>query len=217
MLLRPTTLPLCCATLALGLAACGGEPDVASACHLPGDGTVLAIGDSITRGYGAAGNGYAEQLQALFRASPVRAGVRVLNQGVDGETSSELRARLPAALAAHAPAAVLITTGGNDLLRRVNESEIRANLDAIVGQVRSTGAWPVVFAIPKPSLAAAAGLGGDHALYAELGEATGAGIITDVVADVLAQEQLRSDTIHPNAAGYARLAEAAFAVLADCR
>lgn len=217
MWLRSTRLQLCCATLVLALSACGGEPDPAGACRLPGDGTVLAIGDSITRGYGAAGNGYAEQLQALFRASPARAGVQVLNQGVDGETSAELRARLPAALAAHTPAAVLITSGGNDLLRKVNEAEIRANLDAIVGQVRAAGAWPVVFAVPRPSLAAAAGLGSDHALYEELGEATGAGIIPEVVADVLAQEELRSDTIHPNAEGYARMAKAAFAALADCR
>lgn len=214
---RPTTLHLCCATLALGLVGCSEAPDAASACHLPADGTVLAIGDSITRGYGAPGDGYAEQLQALFRATPVRAGVQVLNQGIDGETSAELRARLPAALAAHTPAAVLITSGGNDLLRRVSESEIRANLEAIVGQVRTAGAWPVVFAVPKPTLATAAGLGGDHPLYEELGEATGAGIIADVVADVLAREELRADTIHPNAQGYAHMAAAAFAAMENCQ
>jgi len=38
-----------------------------------------------------------------------------------------------------------------------------------------------------------------------------------VVGDVLAQEELRTDAIHPNARGYARMAQAAAGVLAGCR
>jgi len=201
--------------VALLLGACGGEPP-ASSCRIGADGKVLAIGDSITRGYGADGHGYPEQLQDLLRASAGRAGVQVVNMGVDGERSDGLLARIDAAIAANAPAVVLITTGGNDLLRRVDEASVRSNLGAIVQQVRMAGAWPVVFAVPKPTLSVAVGFGSDHEIYQELADG-GTRVIPEVVGDVLADDALRSDTIHPNANGYARMAQAAFDALSECR
>jgi lysophospholipase L1-like esterase len=42
-------------------------------------------------------------------------------------------------------------------------------------------------------------------------------VIPEVVGDVLADDALRSDTIHPNANGYARMAQAAFDALSECR
>lgn len=201
--------------VALLLGACGGEPP-ASSCRIGADGKVLAIGDSITRGYGADGHGYPEQLQDLLRASAGRAGVQVVNMGLDGERSDGLLARIDAAIAANAPAVVLITTGGNDLLRRVDEASVRSNLGAIVQQVRMAGAWPVVFAVPKPTLSVAVGFGSDHEIYQELADG-GTRVIPEVVGDVLADDALRSDTIHPNANGYARMAQAAFDALSECR
>ncbi len=201
--------------LALLLGACGGDPP-ASSCRIGADAKVLAIGDSITRGYGADGRGYPEQLQGLLQAAPGRAGVKVVNMGVDGERSDGLLARIDTAIAANAPAVVLITTGGNDLLRRVDEASVHSNLGAIVQQVRKAGAWPVVFAVPKPTLSAAVGFASDHELYQELADG-GTRVIPEVVADVLADDALRSDTIHPNASGYARMAQAAFDALSECR
>jgi acyl-CoA thioesterase-1 len=198
------------------LAACGGA-DKSSQCKLPADGTVLAIGDSITRGHGADGEGYPEQLQALLEATPARAAVRVVNQGVDGEQSAELLARLDIVMGATSPKVVLITIGGNDLLRKVDERAIRTNLAGIVEHVRAAGAWPILFAVPRPTVMAAAGLGSDHVMYEELAESTGTRIIADVVGDVLAKDELRSDEIHPNKQGYAVMAQAAFEALAECR
>ena len=205
----------CLLFLALLLGACGGDPPTSS-CRLGADAKVLAIGDSITRGYGADGRGYPEQLQDLLRVSPGRAAVQVLNMGVDGERSDGLLARIDAAIAANAPAVVLITTGGNDLLRRVDEAAVRSNLGAILRQVRMAGAWPVVFAVPKPTLSAAVGFASDHEIYQELADG-GTRVIPEVVGDILAEDTLRSDTIHPNASGYARMAQAAFDVLSECR
>lgn len=198
------------------LAACGGDPGPRSSCRIPSDGKVLAIGDSITRGYGAEGRGYPEQLQDLLQASPGRSGVQVVNMGVDGERSEGLLARIDAAIAANAPSVVLITTGGNDLLRRVNGDEVRANLSTIVERVRLAGAWPVVFAVPKPSLSAAVGFASDHELYQSLADG-GTRVIPEVVGEVLSDDALRSDAIHPNASGYARMARAAFDALGECR
>jgi lysophospholipase L1-like esterase len=112
---------------------------------------------------------------------------------------------------------VLITSGGNDFLRRVPEDQTRRHLQAVVERVRAAGATPVVFGIPAPGLAAAAGIAVDHALYARLAENGAAHLIGGVVAAVLADEALRSDRIHPNRAGYAAMAQAAREVLDRCR
>lgn len=209
----PRLAPIAC--LFLLLAACSRAPE--PQCQLPADGTVLAIGDSITRGYGAEGQGYAEQLQALLRGSAGRERVSVLNLGIDGERSDGLLARLDEALASHQPSVVLITSGGNDLLRRDNAEEIRQNLRAAAGKVRAAGAWPVLFAVPQPSLAAAAGFGSDHPLFEELAATGGLTVIPDAVEEALSREEWRADRIHPNRLGYAVMAEAAFRMLSACR
>lgn len=201
----------------LALAGCGRKPDALADCRLPPDATVLAIGDSLTRGYGAGGEGYAEQLQQRLADAPGRGGVRVVNLGIDGERSEGLLARLDGALAEHRPAVVIVTSGGNDFLRRVSAEQTRRNLREAVARIRAAGAQPLLFAIPEPSLAAAAGIASSHALYAEIAEDGAAHVIDAVVAEVLADEALKSDRIHPNRAGYARMAGAAFAALERCR
>jgi acyl-CoA thioesterase I len=215
---RPRAAPALLGLLGLlALAACDRGREAASACTLPEGATVLAIGDSLTRGHGADGAGYAEQLQALLDQPGARPGVTVRNLGIDGERSAGLRGRIDDALREHAPSVVLITTGGNDFLRRVGEDETRQHLRAIVERVRDQGAHPVVFAVPRPSLGAAVGLLDEHPLYVELADEGRAEVIADVVTDVLSQESLKADRIHPNRDGYARMAQAAFEVLARCR
>lgn len=199
------------AALTATLAGCGRAADPMAGCTLPSGATVLAIGDSLTRGHGAPGNGYAEQLQALLPAD-----ITVVNAGIDGERSADLLERIDAALDEHRPAVVLITTGGNDFLRRVPEADTRRNMAAIVQRVRDQGATPVLFGVPRASLTAAAGLLSEHELYEELAD-DGVPVIRDVVTRVLSDDALKADRIHPNASGYARLAQAAQQALAGCR
>jgi acyl-CoA thioesterase I len=207
-----TALPL---LALLALAGCGRKPQ-AFACRLPADARVLAIGDSLTRGYGADGSGYAEQLQGLLDGPGGRPDLTVVNAGRDGERSDGLLARIDAALAEHQPAVVLLTSGGNDFLRRVGEDDTRRQLRAVLERVRAAGAAPVLFAVPRPGLAAAGGFASDHPLFEELADGGQALVIAGVVAGVLNEPDLRSDQIHPNRAGYARMAQAAFDTLKRC-
>lgn len=214
---RPRSLMLAAmAAATLLVSGCGRRP-AASECKLPAGASVLAIGDSLTRGFGADGQGYAEQLQPLLAQQPGRQDVVVHNLGINGEQSAGLAARIDAALAEHKPAVVLITSGGNDILRRVPEDETRRELAEVVKRVRAAGAHPVLFAVPRPSLAAAAGMPSDHAMYAALADELKLQVLPGVVAGVLAKPELRSDQIHPNAAGYALMARAAADALAPCR
>ncbi|MFO1224798.1 MAG: GDSL-type esterase/lipase family protein [Burkholderiaceae bacterium] len=164
--------------------------------------TVLALGDSLTHGTGAAPEAaYPAMLEGLT-------GWRVVNAGVSGDTSAQALARLPALLAEHAPALVLIGIGGNDFLRRLPEADTRANVRRACELARDAGAQVLLIAVPRPTLAGAfTGSLTDHPLYGEIAEALKLPLQRQGWAEVLGDDSLRSDRIHANAQGYARFAQ----------
>jgi acyl-CoA thioesterase-1 len=91
---------------------------------------ILALGDSLTAGYGLArAEGFVAQLQAALRAKGVPA--TVIDAGVSGDTSAGGRARLDWALADR-PDVAIVALGGNDLLRGLNPEATYANLNDIL-------------------------------------------------------------------------------------
>lgn len=168
---------------------------------VPRGATVLALGDSLTYGTGAAPD---TAYPAVLAAAT---GWQVVNAGVPGDTSAQALARLPALLQEHRPALVLISIGGNDLLRRMDEQALRANLRNSVEAVRGAGAQAMLIAVPRPTLAARfTGSLDDHPLYGEVAEALRLPLHRQGWSEVLADATLRSDEIHANAAGYAAFA-----------
>jgi acyl-CoA hydrolase len=139
----------------------------------------------------------------------------VINAGVSGDTSADALARLPELLERHAPRLVLVEIGGNDMLRRIPESEIAANLDQMLAQIADRGAQPVVIGIPRPSVLGAAFARLSPAeLYEETARRNRVPLIGDVASEVLSAPDLKLDPLHPNSAGHARLAEATREALA---
>jgi acyl-CoA hydrolase len=182
------------------LAGCGrGEAPRAQA--VPAGARVLALGDSLTFGTGATPDtAYPAVLAQLT-------GWQVVNAGVSGDTSAQASQRLPALLAEHQPKLLLVSIGGNDLLRRLPEADTREHIRRIVQAGRDAGAQVLLIAVPKPS-AGAAFLGSltDHAMYGELAESLGVPLQRQGWSEVLSDDALRSDRIHANAAGYAQMA-----------
>jgi acyl-CoA thioesterase-1 len=183
------------------LASCG-KRKAATLQALPAGSVVLALGDSITYGSGAAPEAaYPAQLAQLT-------GWNVINGGVPGDTSAQAAERLPALLAEHKPALVIVSLGGNDFLRRSPESESLANLRRAVTLSRESGAHVLLVAVPRPTLAAAVGAGlSDHPLYDKLAAELALPLHAGGWAHVLGDEKLKSDQIHANAAGYRVFAE----------
>ena len=80
---------------------------------VPGETRVLCIGDSHTYGVGVEpAESYPAQLEAVLRARGVR--VRVVNAGVPGRNSTQLREVLPAKIAQYHPQIVLVWVGANN-------------------------------------------------------------------------------------------------------
>ncbi|MFP5075287.1 GDSL-type esterase/lipase family protein [Neisseria sp. WLZKY-1] len=162
--------------------------------------TVLALGDSLTYGYGAPPEAaYPVRLAAIT-------GWTVVNGGVSGDTSAQALARLPALLK-RAPKLVLLGIGGNDFLRRVLESDTRRHIGETIAAVQGAGVSLVLIAEPKPSLGALVGSLSDHPLYAGLAEKYRVPLFADGWSRILSDNALKSDAIHANAEGYALFAE----------
>lgn len=194
---------------ALALAACGRKAPAATDA-LPRDSVVLALGDSITQGTGAEpAAAYPAQLAALT-------GWRVVNGGVPGDTAAQALERLPALLAEHQPALVIVSLGGNDFLRRIAAADTEAALRRALTLVREAGAQGVLVAVPQPSIAAAIGAGlSDHPLYERLAEELSVPLHASGWSRVLGDEYLKSDPIHANAEGYRVFAEGLAATLRE--
>ena len=178
--------------LCLLLTACG-EPGFRPLA--PGE-TILAFGDSLTEGRGVSpAQSYPSVLASL-------SGHPVINGGVSGELSQAGRARLPALLAEHRPALVILLEGGNDMLRGSGEVALKANLAAMIEAAQGSGAQVLLVAVPRKSLFA------DGApLYGELAEQYGLVLDNDSLGELLRTPGLKSDAVHLNAQGYGALAE----------
>ncbi|MFC5303260.1 GDSL-type esterase/lipase family protein [Azospira restricta] len=180
------------------LAGCGRKPKLAA---LPAGATVLAFGDSVTYGTGAApGEDWPTRLAA-------RSGWRIVNAGVPGDTAEAGRQRIGPLLDEHRPALVIVEIGGNDFLRRRPQAAVKEDLRAIVAAARAAGAQVVLVAVPELSLlGAVTRKPSDAPIYAELGDEEKLPVVADVFADTLGDPALRADAIHPNAHGYERMA-----------
>ena len=133
-------------------------------------------------------------------------GWNVVNAGVPGDTSAQALARLPALLAEHRPKLVIVSIGGNDFLRKLPESDTRANVHAACKLALESGAQVLLVAVPRATVAAALGQMTDHALYAEVAKDLNIPLQREGWGEVLAQAELRSDQVHANAKGYAQFA-----------
>lgn len=180
---------------ALLVAACGPS---AKLDRLEPGAVVLAFGDSLTHGTGAAP---AEAYPAVLERSVDT--FKVVNAGVPGETSAEGLARLPGVLDEVRPKLLILCHGGNDFLRRLDENEAKANIRAMIELARDKGVPVVLVATPKPGLPPSV-----PAFYGELAKELHVPFEDAVIRSVVVDNRLKSDLVHPNAQGYAQIADA---------
>lgn len=201
--------------LALALSGCGNEapqpqasaPGAEAEPPLPpvmGDELrIVALGDSLFAGYGLEpGQSYPTRLETALRARGINA--RIMNAGVSGDTTAGGLQRLDFALNSlpRPPVLVIVSLGGNDMLRGLPPEQTRANLDAILGKLKARKV-PVLLL----GMLAAPNMGKDYAqafdpIYPALAKQHGAGLVPFFLQPLIGKPDLiQADHIHPTLAG----------------
>lgn len=164
---------------------------------------IVAFGDSLVAGYGATTEGgfVALLTQAL--------GVPITNLGKNGDTTAQAKARLEAVVAA-SPDITLVLLGGNDALRRVSVEETEKNLREIVASLQKAGSRVVLLGViggfPRDPYAP---------MYERLAEEFDVTYVSNVLSGIITRADLMSDGIHPNQAGYKKIADRLLPIIED--
>lgn len=183
---------------ALTLAACSDHDDVVK---LENNSTIVAFGDSLTYGHGALSDDdtYPSQLEKIT-------GYTVINAGVNGDTAHAGVKRIRKVVQEHNPELVLVSLGGNDMLRK-QDKELEANLSAIVEYLISRNIQVVLIAEPQPSIAFLVNSLNDAEVYQTVAKKYNIPLIENVFSKYLSEYKYKSDTIHLNSEGYELVAE----------
>jgi lysophospholipase L1-like esterase len=195
ILRRFASLLRCFIVVLAALGAGCGQPSPKLA-RLPADAVVLAFGDSLTYGTGAAEQeSYPAQLEMLI-------GRRVVRAGVPGEVTAQALVRLPTALDEHTPGLLLLCIGGNDFLQRLGNQQAEQNVQAMVKLATSRGVAVVLIGTPEPGFSLS-----PPDFYARIAKEFRLPYEEGVISEVLKDASLKSDQVHPNAKGYRIIAE----------
>ncbi len=165
---------------------------------------ILALGDSLTAGYGLA---EADAFPAQLEAALIRRGraVRVLNGGVSGDTAAGGRARL-AWLLRDAPDLAIVALGANDALRGLDPAQLEANLGAILAELRAAGVGALLVGMRAPRNLGADYVGRFEAVFSRLAQVHGVPLVPFFLEGVAGRAELTlADGLHPNRAGVAEM------------
>lgn len=183
--------------------------------------TIAALGDSLTQGYGLPPeDGLVPQLERWLTARG--ADVEVLNAGVSGDTTQGGLSRVGWTLTPEVDA-MIVALGGNDLLRGIDPSVSRANLDGILRKAETQGVKVLLVGMEAPG-----NYGPDYkaafdAIYPDLASKYGTLYFESFLspladapdrADAL-RRYMQADGLHPSAEGVAVIVDALGPVVLD--
>ncbi|WP_319522910.1 arylesterase [uncultured Desulfosarcina sp.] len=202
--------------LGLLVAGCNQEPTTqtpAPVVKAPApayEGTIVAVGDSLTAGLGVDEDmAYPAQLERRLKVD--RYDFRVVNAGVSGETSSGALARIDWVIASLQPDIVILETGANDGLRGLDPDLLLSNLDRLVDRLKSQNIQVILAGMQMlPNL------GPDYIrafadIYPRIADKHGILLIPFFLEGVAGRPELnQDDRMHPTAEGYARIVETVY-------
>jgi len=186
--------------LVLLFSACGDDaPSMAS---LSSDAVILAFGDSLTHGNGA------KESESYPAVLAQLSGRTVINAGISGEESAPGLKRLPAVLDKYKPKLLILCHGGNDLLHKKDKAQLESNIRKMIQLAKEKNIPVLLLGVPRPGLFLSS-----YEVYKEIAESMDVIFLEDLIPDVLGDNELKSDAVHPNKAGYRIMAEELYAVL----
>lgn len=168
---------------------------------------VLALGDSLTAGYGLMDqDGLVPQLNAWMTANGKT--VTVVNAGVSGDTSTGGLSRLGWALG-ESVQAMMVILGGNDLLRGIPPEATRSAIEGILKEAQANNLPVLLVGMEAPGNFGPEYKESFDRLYPELAQTYGAMyidsyfnlLVPDANDPAQLQPYMQPDGIHPNAEG----------------
>lgn len=194
-----------------GMISCSNEsPSAESRPGFQGDqggdqGTIVAVGDSLTAGYGVdESEAYPALLQKRLRSDGFS--FNVINAGISGETSSGTLSRIEWVIRSLKPDIVILETGANDGLRGVDPNVLEKNLDEIVTIIKANGIAILLAGMKMPP-----NLGPVHTtrfsnVYPKIARKHDVPLIPFFLESVAGDARYNlSDRMHPNPEGYRRI------------
>lgn len=164
---------------------------------------IVALGDSLFAGYGLKpGEGYPAQLEAALRARGINA--RIVDAGVSGDTTAAGRERMAFVLDNQTPPPdlVLISLGGNDMLRGIDPAQTHDNLDAMLADLKKRKIRVVLMGMLAPPNLGADSRAQFDPIYPALAKKHGATLVPFFMQPVVGRPDLiQSDHIHPTRVG----------------
>lgn len=178
--------------------------------------TIVALGDSLTAGYGLS----RKQAYPALIADKMRSAnyeFAVVNAGSSGDTTAGGLSRLPEILGTRKKIDIFILALGiNDAFRGVPIEQMRSNLQAIIDRTRARhpGVSIIIAGMQLPLASSDGYVRAFGEMFTELAEKNRAALIPYLLEGVGGDPELNlPDRIHPNAAGQRILAENVWRVL----
>ncbi len=177
--------------------------------------TILALGDSLTAGYGLSRK---EAYPALIGEKMRTANYpfEMINAGWSGDTTAGGLQRLPDLLRRKKLDILILELGINDAFRGVPVEQMRTNLQAIIDQTRARhpGVIIIIAGMQLPLAASDGYVRAFSELFGALAEKNQTALIPYLLEGVGGNSDLNQpDMVHPNAAGQRILAENVWRVL----
>lgn len=199
---------LCCATSLALLFGAPVQSTAAARRDVSGVRTILAIGDSLTDGYGLSRS---QAYPALLAEKLRKAGYKydVINAGVSGDTTGGGLRRI-SKFSSQKIDILIVELGINDAFRGVPVEQMRANLQGIIDRTRERNpdVKIIIAGMQLPLYGADSYVRAFGEMFSELAEKNGAGLVPYLLQGVGGDPSLNlPDRIHPNAAGQRVLAE----------
>lgn len=162
----------------------------------------IAFGDSLTAGVGA------EQGKDFPTLLGKKLDRTIHNFGVPGHTTEDGLNRVDEAIAAQ-PRVVLLCLGGNDGLKSLPQEQMFRNLSAIIDRFHAAGSFVILIGVHSASFRDSNADG-----FENLAREKEVFLIPNILDGVLGTPSLMDDYIHPNSAGYEKIAERLYTEIA---
>jgi len=167
---------------------------------------ILALGDSITAGYGLPPE-EALPVKLEQRLKTDGFDVSVINGGVSGDTTAGGLARLDWALGDH-PQYAIVALGANDALRGLDPAQADVNLDKILARLQAAGVKALLVGMRAPTNWGRTYQTQFDAIYPKLAAKYNVPLYPFLLEGVaLDAKYNQGDGLHPNPAGVALIVE----------